>query len=60
MTDTELDAIYTRLCQTMTSLGEANASLYLARFALLAINSIADAAVATQLIDAAADGLDSA
>ena len=37
MTDAELDIVYTRLCQTMTELGEANASLFLARFAMLPV-----------------------
>ena len=60
MTDSELDTVYTHLCKTMTELGEANASLYLARFALLAIETLADAVVATRLIDAAADGLEPA
>jgi len=60
MTDSELDAVYTRLCKTMTALGEANASLYLARLTLLAIDTIADATVATRLVDAAADGIEPA
>lgn len=58
MTDTELDTVYTHLCKTMTALGEANASLYLARLTLLAISTIADAGVATRLIDAAAESID--
>jgi hypothetical protein len=58
VTDTELDTVYTHLCKTMTALGEANASLYLARLALLAFDTIADATVATRLIDAAADSID--
>ena len=41
MTDTELDAVYTHLCKTMTQLGESQAPLFLARFALLAIDRIA-------------------
>ena len=57
MTDLELDAVYTRLCTAMTGLGEANAALFLARFALLAIAHIGDAEVARLLIDAAADEL---
>ncbi len=54
MTDSELDAAYTQLCQTMTRLGQANVSLYLARFALLAMTQIADAQVVQRLLDAAA------
>jgi hypothetical protein len=57
MTDSELDAVYTRLCKTMTQLGEDNAPLFLARFALLAIERIANGQVAEQLIAAAADTL---
>jgi len=60
MTDHELDAVYTRLCQTMTELGENNAPLFLARFAMLAIDRIADGEVAQQLIDAAAEDIASA
>ena len=57
MTDSELDAVYTRLCQTMTTLGEAKAPLYLARFALLAITRLDDGDAALGLIDAAAVGM---
>jgi hypothetical protein len=54
MTEAELDAAYTHLCKTMTELGEARAPLLLARFALLAIVRIGDAAVVQDLTDAAA------
>ena len=57
MTDTELDAVYTRLCTTMTQLGEPVAPLFLARFALLAIDCIGDADAAQRLIDAAAEDI---
>ena len=57
MTDTELDAVYTRLCKTMTQVGEPGAPLFLARFALLAIDRIGDAEAAQHLIDAAAEDL---
>lgn len=60
MTDSELDAVYTRLCKTMTQLGENQAPLFLARFAMLAIERLDDAAVAQQLIDAAAEDMTSA
>jgi hypothetical protein len=56
MTDNELDAVYTALCNTMTELGEAHAALYLARFALLAIDALGDAPLALKLVDAARDG----
>ncbi len=54
MTDTELDTVYTKLCTTLTQLGQETAALYLARFALLAIVRIGDAATANQLIEQAA------
>ena len=54
MTDTELDTVYTKLCTTLTQLGQENAALYLARFALLAIVRIGDAATAKELIEQAA------
>ncbi|KAK43597.1 hypothetical protein BG58_31695 [Caballeronia jiangsuensis] len=57
MNDAELDAVYTRLCKTMTQLGEANASLFLARFALLAIGKMNDPDVSLRLIDEASDGI---
>ncbi len=57
MTDSDLDLVYTRLCRTMTALGEAKANLYLARFALLAIDRLGDRDTALALVDAAADGL---
>ncbi|NUZ08345.1 hypothetical protein [Piscinibacter koreensis] len=57
MLDNELDAIYTRLCTTMTALGEADAPLFLARFALLATVRIGDADVVSRLVDEAARNL---
>ncbi|SIT45213.1 conserved hypothetical protein [Paraburkholderia piptadeniae] len=57
MTDAELDVVYTRLCKTMTQLGEAHAALFLARFALLAIQKVDDPAVSLSLIDAASEGM---
>ena len=54
MTDAELDAAYTHLCKTMTELGEARAPLFLARFALLAMVRIGDAAAVQGLTDDAA------
>jgi hypothetical protein len=55
--DSELDAIYTHLCKTMTDLGEPNALLFLSRFALLAIDRLDDREAAFQLIEAAAENL---
>ena len=57
MTDTERDVLYSNLCRTMTRIGETDASLFLARFALLAIEAIGDAATITRLIADAGDGL---
>ncbi|WP_175776651.1 hypothetical protein [Burkholderia anthina] len=57
MTDTERDTLYTDLCRTMTRIGETDAALFLARFALLAIETIGDAATVTRLIDEASHGL---
>ncbi len=57
MTDTQLDTLYTSLCKTMTRLGEPQAPLFLARFALLAVERIDDPAATQALIDAAAEGL---
>lgn len=55
MNDSELDAVYTRLCKTMTELGAERSPLFLARFALLAIVELGDPAVAMRLVDAAAE-----
>jgi hypothetical protein len=57
MTDSELDTVYTRLCKCMTEVGEEHAALFLARFALLAIERIDDPQAAMQLIDAAGEGV---
>ncbi len=56
MQDSELDAVYTRLCKTMTEVGADRSPLFLARFAMLAIVELDDPALAMRLIDAAADG----
>lgn len=57
MTDSELDGVYSQLCLTMTRLGPANAPLYLARFALLAMTRLGDAALVNELLEAAAQDL---
>ncbi|RQS69814.1 hypothetical protein DID96_16515 [Burkholderia sp. Bp8963] len=57
ITDSERDAVYTELCHTMTRIGEPDAPLFLARFALLAIEAIGDASVAARLIVDASTGL---
>lgn len=56
MTDSDLDTVYTRLCKTMTELGQPKTSLFLARFAMLAIDALDDPAVAQKLIDDASEG----
>ena len=56
MLEQDLDAAYTQLCHTMTRLGEPQAPLFLARFALLAMQRLGDVSVVQTLIeDAAAD-----
>jgi len=57
MTDSELDTVYTQLCKTMTELGEAHAPLFLARFALLAIDRIGDADAVMHLVADAREGM---
>ena len=54
LTDTELDAAYTQFCHQMTAVGEAEAPLFMARFALLAMRRIGDASAVQQLIAQAA------
>jgi len=53
MTDSDLDRVYTALCQTLSAEGEADAPLYLARLALLCITELDDAQRALSLIEAA-------
>ena len=60
MTDSELDTVYTHLCKTMTNLGEPNSPLFLAGFALLAIERIGNAQTCLGLIDAAGENVSTA
>ena len=53
----DLDDAYTRLCHTMTRLGEAQATIFLARLALLALARAEGADAARRLIDDAESGL---
>ena len=53
MTDSDLDLVYTTLCTTLTLEGEAQASLYLARLALLCLTELDDPRRAVSLIEAA-------
>jgi len=57
MTATDLDDVYTELCQTMASLGEERAQLFLARFALLAMVRIDQAASVRAMIAEAAENI---
>jgi len=57
MKDHDIDTVYTTLCKTMTDLGEAQAPLFLARFALLAIVQISDPVAVIRIIDDAAADL---
>jgi hypothetical protein len=57
MNASDLDAAYTHLCRTMTALGEERAPLFLARFALLAIDRLGDGDVVHRLIESAAEDL---
>jgi hypothetical protein len=57
MQEQDLDTAYTALCHTMTRVGEAQAPLFLARFALLALHRLGDAALVQQLIEDAARDL---
>jgi hypothetical protein len=60
MTESELDSVYTQLCKTMTNIGETQSSLFLARFALLAVTEIGDVATVQRLIADASEAMDSA
>ena len=51
----DLDAVYTDFCKTLTRVGEANAQQFLARFALLAITRIGNRDVIGDLTAAAAE-----
>lgn len=53
MTDSDLDLVYATLCNTLTTAGEAQAPLYLARLAMLCMTELDDAQRALSLIDAA-------
>jgi hypothetical protein len=57
MNASDLDAAYSHICRTMTDLGERHATLFLARFALLAIDRLDDGQVVRELVEAAARDL---
>jgi len=53
MTDSDLDLVYTTLCKTLTTAGEAQAPLYLARLAMLCMTELDNPQRALSLIEAA-------
>jgi hypothetical protein len=57
MTNNELDAVYTRLCNTMGEIGEKEAMLFLCRFALLCVVREQNPAVMERLISEASEGM---
>jgi hypothetical protein len=57
MNERDLDAAYTLLARTLSDLGEAQATLMLARLAVLALARAPDVASAERLVRDAADGL---
>jgi hypothetical protein len=57
LSEADLDTSYTELCHTLTAVGEPQAQLCLARLALLALSRMDSASDASQLIQAAAQGL---
>ena len=60
MTDSELDRVYTALCEALSCAGEAQALPLLSRFALLAMLEIDDPAAIEALIGRALHSLDDA
>ena len=50
----DLDQAYTYLCQTLTRVGPEQSEMFLARLALLALQTMRDADAAVAWIDAAA------
>lgn len=54
MNEQELDEVYGEFCRKLSAVGEAQATPYLARFALLAFHAIDDAKRIRALIEAAA------
>ena len=53
MNEQELDDVYGEFCRKLSAIGEAQATPYLARFALLAFHAIDDANRIRTLIEAA-------
>ena len=53
MNEQELDEVYGEFCRKLSAVGEAQATPYLARFALLAFQAIDDANRIRALIEAA-------
>lgn len=57
MTASDLDNLYTAMCRRLTNLGVEQTPLYLARFALLAMEHIDNPSVIANLIESAGSGL---
>jgi hypothetical protein len=57
MTPAELDVTYTRFCEAMAEVGEARATQFLCRFALLVMVREQDTAAIERLIDEAREGM---
>ena len=55
MTESDLDSLYGEVCRAVSEVGEARASLFLARFALLAIGHIGDPERVRALLASARD-----
>ena len=53
MSDQELDEVYTRLCYSLTEVGEAETPAVLARLSLLLMKQVDDAAAIHSAIDSA-------
>jgi hypothetical protein len=53
VTEAEFDGIYTTFCKSLGEVGEARSPLFLARFALLAMEKIDDPPALLSMIEAA-------
>ncbi|GGH54391.1 hypothetical protein GCM10010975_10900 [Comamonas phosphati] len=53
----DLDVVYSDFCHTMTRIGEAQAPLFMARFALLAMVALGDRAALQRMVQQAAADL---
>ncbi|MFZ6648310.1 DUF2783 domain-containing protein [Undibacterium sp. TJN25] len=58
MNEQDIDRLYTALCTAMTDIGAERSPLLLARFALLAMLQIGDAAIIEKMIADVREGLE--